>query len=70
MPSRESKRWVTYGAFVYFIAMAVVLTFPGIGPFNTIRPLVFGVPFVFAWYLIWILGALVVFILLHRVYSE
>jgi hypothetical protein len=59
-----------YIAFVYFTAMALALTFPGIAPFNTIRPFVLGVPFVFAWYVIWILGALLVLALLHRAYSK
>ena len=57
-------------AFGYFIATAVALTFPGITPFNTIRPMVFGVPFVFAWYLGWILGALLVFMLLYWAFNE
>jgi hypothetical protein len=64
------KRAITRAAIVYFVAMTVALTFPGIQPFNTIRPLVFGVPFVFMWYIFWILGALVVFLVVHRVYSK
>jgi len=66
----DLRRTANYIAFVYFIAMAIALTFPGITPFNTIRPFVFGVPFVFAWYLMWILGALLVFTFLHWVYSK
>ena len=66
----DMRRTAKYIAFVYFTAMAIALTFPGITPFNTIRPFVFGVPFVFAWYLMWILGALLVFTLLHRAYSK
>jgi len=66
----DLRRTAKYIAFVYFIAMAIALTFPGITPFNTIRPFVFGVPFVFTWYLMWILGALLVFTLLHRAYSK
>jgi len=64
------KRTATLVAFGYFTAMAIALTFPGITPFNTIRPLVFGVPFVFAWYLCWILGALLVFVLLYWVFND
>ncbi|MEJ2237852.1 MAG: hypothetical protein P8X82_06105 [Gemmatimonadales bacterium] len=70
MLSRGARRRISYAAIVYFAAMAVALTFPGIRTFNTIRPFIFGVPFVFAWYLMWILGAVVVFLVLHRVYSE
>ena len=64
------KRVATWTAIVYFIAMAIALTFPGIIPFNTIRPFVFGIPFVFAWYILWILGALSVFFFLDKVFRE
>lgn len=64
------RRTVTRIAVIYFVAMTVALTFPGIRPFNTIRPYVLGVPFVFMWYIFWILGALVVFVVLHRVFSK
>jgi hypothetical protein len=50
--------------------MAVGVTFPGITPFNTIRPFVFGVPFVFAWYLCWIVGSVLVFTFLYWVSDE
>jgi hypothetical protein len=60
--SRAAK-WI---AIVYFIAMAVAVTFPGIVPFNRVRPFVLGVPFVFAWFLAWIVGALFVLLYLHR----
>jgi hypothetical protein len=65
-----NKRVVTRVALVYFMAMAIALTFPGVRPFNTIRPLVLGIPFIFFWYLCWVLGALLVFLLLHRVYGK
>ncbi|HEX9728878.1 MAG TPA: hypothetical protein VGA37_10270 [Gemmatimonadales bacterium] len=55
--------WV---AGLYFVAMAIGVTFPGVAPFNTVRPFVLGIPFVFAWYLGWIVGALFVFYFLHR----
>lgn len=64
------KRTATWIAIVYFIAMAIALTFPGIGPFNTIRPMVLGVPFVFAWFIMWVLGALCVFGFLDKVFRE
>jgi hypothetical protein len=64
------KRTATWSGFIYFVAMTAALTFPGLQPFNTIRPLILGVPFVFAWYLFWILGSLLVFLWLHRVHDE
>ena len=58
--------WARWLAAVYFVAMAVALTFPGVAPFNSARPFILGVPFVFAWYLAWIAGALVAFLALFR----
>lgn len=62
------KRWAPRLAIVYFVAMAVAVTFPGLAPFNSIRPFIFGVPFVFAWVLSWVVGSLIVFFILYRVY--
>ncbi len=64
------KRGAVIVAFMYFIAMVVAVTFPGITPFNTIEPLVFGIPFVFAWVLSWVAGSMLVFFLLYRAYHE
>ena len=64
------KRTASWIAIVYFIAMAIALTFPGITPFNTVRPMVFGIPFVFAWFIGWVLGALCVFGFLDKVFRE
>jgi len=50
--------------------MAVAITFPGIRPFNTIQPYIFGIPFVFAWVLAWVGGSLVVFLFLYRAYHK
>lgn len=51
---------------VYFVAMTVAVTFPGIQPFNRVRPLVFGIPFVFAWVLGWVAISMLVFYVLYR----
>ncbi len=64
------KRFATWFSICYFVAMTIALTFPGVAPFNTIHPLVLGIPFVFAWYLLWILGALTVFGFLYWVFNE
>jgi len=64
------KRAMIPITFAYLLVMAAVLTFPGLTRFNTIEPRVFGIPFVFAWYVMWILGALVVLLLLYKAYDE
>ena len=51
---------------VYFIAMAVFLTFPGVTIANRVEPYIFGLPFILAWYMGWIVGALIVFSFLYR----
>ena len=62
------KRGTIVMAGVYFVLMAIAVTFPGLGLFNTIRPFVFGIPFVFAWVLSWVAGASIVLYLLYRVF--
>lgn len=44
-------------AVAYFVAYAVVVTWPGALPFNRVRPLVLGLPFSMAWIALWIVGA-------------
>jgi hypothetical protein len=60
------KRVSVVVAIVYFILMAVAVTFPGLSLVNTVRPLVLGIPFVFAWILIWVAGSTPVFYFLYR----
>ncbi len=57
-------------AVVYFVLMAIAVTFPGVRPFNTIRPMILGLPFSFAWIVGWVIGAGVVFFLVHVVESR
>lgn len=54
-------------AAVYFVLMAIAVTFPGVRPFNTIRPMILGLPFSFAWVVGWVIGAGVVFYLVYLV---
>jgi hypothetical protein len=64
------KRTATWIAIVYFVAMAIAVTFPGVVPFNSIRPHILGVPFVFSWYIMWILGGLCVLLYIDKVFRE
>jgi hypothetical protein len=64
------KRLAVAIATTFFCVMAAVVTFPGLGPFNTIRPFIFGIPFVFAWVLAWVAVSTVVFYMLHRAFFE
>jgi hypothetical protein len=66
----KMKRMAVTLAFVYFGAMAVFVTFPGIEPFNRIQPFVFGLPFVFAWVMGWVVGSVAVFSFLHHAFSK
>jgi hypothetical protein len=52
---------------LYFILMAVAVTWPGMVPFSRIRPMVLGLPFSFFWGAAWVGGALVVLWLADRV---
>jgi hypothetical protein len=44
-------------AILYFVAMAIFLTYPGYVPFDRIRPFVLGMPFSMFWQVLWICGA-------------
>lgn len=45
---------------LYLVLMALATTWPGALIANRVRPHVFGIPFNFAWYAAWIVGAFVV----------
>ncbi len=47
-------------AIVYFLAMAIAVTYPGYVPANKIHPMLLGMPLSLAWQLLWISGAIVV----------
>ncbi len=64
------KRWVVGFAVAYFVLMLAAVTFPGLGLVNSVEPLVFGLPFVFAWVGGWVAGALVVFFMIYRALSR
>jgi len=61
---------IPIAAALYFVLMTLALTFPGISIANNIQPLVFGLPFVFAWNLGWVAISIVVFAALYRVYHK
>lgn len=64
------KRTANLVALAYFAIMFVVVTFPGIRPFNTLEPRVFGLPFVFAWTLAWVAGSIFVFLFLYKAHNK
>lgn len=55
---------------IFFLAYAVALTFPGVLPFNRIRPLVFGLPFSMVWVALWVVAGFAVFLVVDRVISD
>lgn len=61
--SGRIARWLM---LAYLMAYAVVLTYPGIIPFNRVRPMVLGLPFSIFWIALWVaLGGLVFWLLLR-----
>ena len=55
------------GAIVFLLLFVVAVTWPGMTPFNTIEPLVLGLPFSMAWIAIWVVLSFVVLVILDRV---
>ena len=55
---------------VYFIAMLIAVTWPGLVPFSRIQPFVLGLPFSLAWIALWIAGSVLVIYLLDQVEQQ
>jgi hypothetical protein len=60
--TKQTARHVTVA---FFTVYTVVLTYPGVLPFNRIRPFIFGLPFSFFWVSVWVTGAFAVFLFLE-----
>lgn len=56
---------VTRFAVAFFVLYALAVTWPGMIPFNRIRPFVLGLPFSLVWPALWIVLGLLVFVLLE-----
>lgn len=55
---------------VYFVLMAVAVTWPGAVPAARVEPYVFGLPFSFFWPAAWVAVSVLVLWLLDRVESR
>lgn len=62
-----SARTAQAVAIAYFVLFAIAVTWPGMVPFNRIRPLVLGLPFSMVWIAAWIVGGALVLWWLDRV---
>lgn len=51
---------------IYMIAMAIFLMYPGILPFNRVRPLILGMPFNVVWVAAWVALGFVVLLVVDR----
>jgi hypothetical protein len=59
---------VLFGAFLVLYALAV--TYPGLLLVNHVRPFVFGMPFLFFWFALWIVLAFIVLVITDVVESR
>jgi hypothetical protein len=64
------KRAAHLTAAVYIVLMAIAVTYPGLLPFNTIRPYVLGLPFAFFWPAAWVALATLVFYFVQRAHRS
>lgn len=53
-------------AAVFFLAYTVALTYPGMIPFNRIRPFILGLPASMVWVAVWIVLSILVLVGLDR----
>jgi hypothetical protein len=51
----------------FFVVFLLAVTWPGMLPFNRVRPLVLGLPFSMAWVALWVVLAGLVLWLVHAV---
>ena len=64
-----SVRFARAVAITFLVAYAGAVTWPGMVPFNRIRPLVLGLPFSLVWIAVWIIGGCLVLWMLDSVES-
>ena len=67
---RWKLRWTRRGVALFFILFVIAVTWPGMLPFNRIRPLVFGLPFSMAWIAFWVFCSFLVFLLVDKVEGQ
>lgn len=65
-----SVRFARGLAITFLVAYACAVTWPGMVPFNRIRPLVLGLPFSMVWIAVWIIGGCLVLWMLDHVESK
>ena len=51
----------------FFVVFLLAVTWPGMLPFNRVRPLILGLPFSMAWVALWVVLASLVLWLVHAV---
>lgn len=62
-----SLRVARGGAALFFLLFVVAVTWPGMVPFNRIRPLVLGLPFSMVWIALWVCLSFFVLLLVDLV---
>ncbi len=60
----SSRSWARGGAVGFFLLFLLAVTWPGMVPFNRVRPFLLGLPFSMAWIALWVLGSFLVLLLL------
>ena len=59
-------RWARRGAAAFFLLFTVAVTWPGMLPFNRIRPWILGLPFSMAWIALWVVLSFLVLVGVDR----
>ena len=61
---RERKITLVMGA--YFLICTLAMIWPGAVVANRIEPMIFGLPFLFFWYVLWVFMVFVGTVILYR----
>lgn len=62
--NRERKITLVMGA--YFLICTLAMIWPGAVIANRIEPMIFGLPFLFFWYVLWVFMVFVGTVILYR----
>lgn len=69
-PVSTAKRAAPFAFIAFLVVNVIAVTYPGVIPFNRVRPFVFGLPFVFFWIALWIVLAMLMLVIVDMVESR
>ncbi len=57
---------IAFGMGLYFLVCTLAMIWPGAVIANRIEPMIFGLPFLFFWYVLWVFMVFIGTVILYR----